>query len=148
MRLTPLHQSDNSFTFYLGVLFLRDNDPWHFRSIEIAMVTLMRAGTFDGWGDTFYIGYYGCDVYTMGVYTSHPEEDQGLLGGVVLCAHPQAQPVFVSIYWVSFLFFLAFAILSLIIGAIGDAMMNAALSLRRRTAALKHAWYSTPSLPF
>ena len=30
-----------------GILFLRDNDPWHFRSIEITMITLIRCSFFD-----------------------------------------------------------------------------------------------------
>ena len=30
-----------------GILFLRDNDPWHFRSLEIAIITLIRCAFFD-----------------------------------------------------------------------------------------------------
>lgn len=123
-----------------GVLFLRGNDPWNFRSIEISMITLLRCAFFDGWGDVLYISYYGCDVYGAGVYTNNLTEDQHLLGGILYCATPEAQPVFVTIYFLTFIFLVSFTALSLIIGAIGDAMMNASLDMKRKSVALKIAW--------
>jgi hypothetical protein len=49
------------------------------------MLTLFRCALFDGWGDILYINYYGCDKYSMGVYTNDPMEDEKVLGGVMLC---------------------------------------------------------------
>ena len=123
-----------------GVLFLRGNDPWNFRSIEISMITLLRCAFFDGWGDVFYINYYGCDIYTAGVYTHDWAEDQHTLGGILYCATPEPQPVFICIYFLTFFFIVSFTALSLIIGAIGDAMMNATLDMKKKSVALKLAW--------
>jgi len=76
----------------------------------------------------------------MGVYTSDPSEDQRLLGGTMYCSHPKGQPLLVVCYFLSFAFIVAFSILSLIIGAIGDAMMTASLDMRKNHIALKIAW--------
>ena len=76
----------------------------------------------------------------MGVYTPEPSEDRHLLGGTMYCSRPQGQPVLVVIYFLSFAFIVAFSILSLIIGAIGDAMMTASLEMRKNHIALKIAW--------
>ena len=32
-----------------GCVFFQKNDMWHFRSVEIAFVSLLRCGFFDGW---------------------------------------------------------------------------------------------------
>lgn len=123
-----------------GIIFFRINDPWHFRSVEIAMITLMRCAFFDGWGDVLYINYYGCEVYSMNVYTNVKSEDQHLLGGVSFCRTPTPQPLLICIYFFTYIFIVSFTIMSLIIGAIGDAMMAASLDMKRNSFALKIAW--------
>ena len=45
----------------LGVVTFRRNDPFHFGSIGMAMVTLFRISTFESWTNVLYINYYGCD---------------------------------------------------------------------------------------
>lgn len=46
-------------TFYMfaiaGIIFFRQNDPWHFHSIEISMLTLLRVATLDVSIYTLYI---------------------------------------------------------------------------------------------
>ena len=63
-------------TLYLfavtGIIFFRDNDPYHFRSIEISLLYLFDTTTLDSWGDTFYTSFYGCDIYdSSGIYTNY-----------------------------------------------------------------------------
>ena len=93
------------------------------------------------WGDIYYINYYGWDVYTMGVYSNSPAEDQHILGGVVYCSHPSAQPLFITVYAYSFTFITCFSIIMVIIGCLGDAMMNTNLEMNKNLYALKIAWH-------
>jgi voltage-gated sodium channel len=61
-------------TFYMfsvaGMIFFGNNDPFHFHSVEISMLTMLRIATLDDWGDIFYLNYYGCDSYSGGYYTN------------------------------------------------------------------------------
>ena len=75
----------------------------------------------------------------MDVYTNNPKDDMKILGGVMYCAHSQEQPVVATIFMISFLLVVAFVIVMLIIGTIGDAMIEASLESRRRNIALKLA---------
>ena len=71
-----------------AIIFFRGNDPYHFRSVEISMLTMLSVSLFDDWGGVMYINAYGCDEYNMGVYTNRPEEDARKLGGLEYCSDP------------------------------------------------------------
>jgi voltage-gated sodium channel len=113
-----------------GILFLKQNDPWHWRSIEICFMSLLRIATLDGWGDMFYISYYGCDVYDGGFYTMDPLEASDVVGGLQLCDAPMASPVFACIFYLLFIVLNAFCILSLFIGAVSTAMAEAMVQMK------------------
>jgi hypothetical protein len=53
--------------FYLfaivSVIVFRDNDPVHFGSLHIALVTLFRMSTMEDWTDIMYINMMGCLQY-------------------------------------------------------------------------------------
>jgi voltage-gated sodium channel len=51
-----------------GMIFFLPNDPFHFRSIPISMLSLFRAATLEDWTDIMYINIYGCNKYQSGVY--------------------------------------------------------------------------------
>ena len=57
--------------FYLfavmGVGSFRRNDPFHFGSLGIAMLTLFRCATLEDWSDVMYINMYGCASQYTGV---------------------------------------------------------------------------------
>ena len=57
--------------FYLfaigGIEFFRQNDPWHFGNVGLAMLTLFRMATLEDWTDVMYINIYGCDRYDSGL---------------------------------------------------------------------------------
>jgi voltage-gated sodium channel len=57
--------------FYLyavmGVYFFRRNDPFHFGSLGVAMLTLFRVSTLEDWADVMYINIYGCNSGHDGV---------------------------------------------------------------------------------
>jgi len=71
--------------FYLyaiiGVYLFRSNDPWHFRNLFVALMTMFRVATLANWSDVMYINYYGCEefsgeIYHMPDYFLPPEEDE------------------------------------------------------------------------
>lgn len=125
-------------TFYIfaiaGIIFFRENDPWHWHSVEVSMITLLRITTFDGWGDIMYINYFGCDVYGTGPYLGYyvldPEEHVAKLGGATWCGTPKANPFITGVYMVVFCTISAFCMLSLFIGAVTSAMFSSMVSLR------------------
>ena len=49
--------------FYLfaiaGITLFRENDPYHWRDVGTALMTLFRAATLEDWTDVMYIGIYG-----------------------------------------------------------------------------------------
>jgi voltage-gated sodium channel len=51
-----------------GITFFSINDPFHFRTVPVALMTLFRAATLEDWTDIMYINMYGCDRYTSGMY--------------------------------------------------------------------------------
>lgn len=75
-----------------GILFFRNtNGAYHFRSIEVAFLSILSILTYDNWGDILYTNYYGCDTFGvrgLGYYTNIPTEDQGRLGGILYCSNP------------------------------------------------------------
>jgi voltage-gated sodium channel len=113
-------------TFYLfaiaGIIFFRDNDPWHFKSVEIAMLTLLRVATLDDWGNILYINYFGCEDYPADYYTNDPEEGLNKLGSLTYCGNSQAKPIVSTIYFLAFIVICTFCILSLFIGAVSMSM--------------------------
>ena len=86
-----------------------------------------------------YTNYYGCDKYPMGIYTNDQSQDEGRLGGITYCAHPQAQPWTSAAFSISFIFVTSFCMLALFIGAVtmsmaeGIAVMKMEKENRRKT---------------
>jgi len=107
-----------------GVIFFREHDSWHFHSIEISMLNLLRVATLDSWADIIYLNYFGCDVYPAGVYTTDPTLASNKLGGVMWCQVYGGQPELAIIYFVSFIFISTFCVISLFIGAVSISMAH------------------------
>ena len=110
-----------------GVLFFRENDPFHFQTIEVSFVTLLRMATLDNWGQILYINYFGCDVYDGGLYCT--DCDAG--GSPPLeCTEPVANPGLFVFYSVLYIFSLAFCVLSLFIGTVTTAMSESIITMK------------------
>lgn len=119
-----------------GILAFGRNDPFHFRSIPIALLSLFRAATMEDWTDIMYISMYGCDVYKTGIYYTDEMKAEGSfadnpfwdsweeLPNYFKCNHPSSQPGLSAFYWVLFIFCSSFVMLSLFIGAITIAMSD------------------------
>lgn len=54
----------------LGVSMFRATDPFHWKTVPIAFMTLFRAATLEDWTDLMYINIYGCQHYSGGIYHS------------------------------------------------------------------------------
>ena len=77
------------FQFYVwaiaGIYIFGQNDPGHFGTLSVAMISLMRTATLSGWQELLYINLYGCDVFSNGVYTArtHDGECPGFMTTVI-----------------------------------------------------------------
>ena len=95
-----------------AVLFFGENDPVHFKDLQIAMLSLFRAVTLEDWTDLMYIQMYGCNNY-------------GYDGSEALCTRPSASPVGGAVFFVSFVLIGTMIILNLFIGVIMNGMDEA-----------------------
>jgi voltage-gated sodium channel len=104
-----------------GVLLFGENDPFRFRSLPVAMVTLFQVATAEDWSTTLYTQMYGCD-------------QAGYDGREAMCTAPAAYPVLAPVYFVSFILVGTMIILNLFIGVIMNSMQAAADELERSAA--------------
>lgn len=104
--------------FYLygvaGTFLFADNDPVHFRNLQMSMLSLFRACTLEDWTDLMYINMYGAEGY-------------GYDAAMLAQWQPQsrAMPVFGALYFVSFVLLGTMIILNLFIGVIMNGMDEA-----------------------
>ena len=102
----------------LGCIAFASNDPWHFRDVINAMLTLFRASTFEDWTDIMYINMYGCDkhfFYAKGTPSLMCNNKE--LGFVA-----SAQPYLAALYFLSFILLAALVMMSLFIGVVTTSM--------------------------
>ncbi|KIG15707.1 Voltage-gated sodium channel subunit [Enhygromyxa salina] len=102
------------YVYAVAAVFLfGENDPLHFQSLEMAMLSLFRVVTLEDWTDVMYINMYGCDRYGYDA------------DSVVLCSSPVAQPLVGALFFVSFVLIGTMIILNLFIGVIMSGMDEA-----------------------
>lgn len=105
-----------SLLFYVysvaAVFLFGQNDPVHFESLPLAMLSLFRVVTGEDWTDVMYIAMYGCANY-------------GYDGMEQLCTQSQGYPIFGALFFVSFMLLGAMVILNLFIGVIMGGMDEA-----------------------
>eukprot|EP01050_Picozoa_sp_SAG11_P020185 SAG11_NODE_3359_length_2501_cov_1.511657_4_plen_90_part_01 len=54
----------------MAVSTFRDNDPFHFGNLGLAMLTLFRCSTGDDWTDIMYFQAYSC-AFGVSILTCH-----------------------------------------------------------------------------
>jgi hypothetical protein len=104
------------FLFYYffsnaGMAFFDKNDPDHFGTLHMALLTLFQMSTFDGWAEIMWISAYGCAQADYGPHCN-PKDSS-------------SQFIFASIYWVIFVVISGLVLLSLFIGVISMGMDDA-----------------------
>jgi voltage-gated sodium channel len=97
-----------------GVFLFRDNDPVHFRNLEMAMLSLFRVVTLEDWTDIMYIQMYGSANY--------PFSDQDLARYTF---NDRPRPLVGCLYFVSFVMLGTMIMLNLFIGVIIQSMDEA-----------------------
>ncbi len=98
----------------IGVFLFRDNDPVHFRNLEMSILSLFRIVTLEDWTDIMYIQMFGSENYPFS------EQDRGRFEYV-----STARPVVGVIYFVSFVMLGTMIMLNLFIGVIIQSMDEA-----------------------
>mmetsp|Transcript_28177 Transcript_28177/g.33391 ORF Transcript_28177/g.33391 Transcript_28177/m.33391 type:complete len:1260 (+) Transcript_28177:99-3878(+) len=121
--------------FYLfavmGVVSFRNNDPYHWGSLGVAMLSLFRAATLEDWADLMYINWFGCDSHYSGIENSFAiDDDVGYetKAGIfppLHCDHPSAQPYLSAFFFITFILIAAFVTMALFVGAVTGGMYEA-----------------------
>ena len=112
-------------TFYvyavMGVFLFRDNDPFHFHNLQIAMLSLFRVVTLEDWTDVMYINMWGWENYGGYADLNQANAAKGILPQFNSCP----PPIVGLVYFVSFVMFGTMIMLNLFIGVILNSMDEA-----------------------
>jgi voltage-gated sodium channel len=95
-----------------AVFLFGHNDPIHFGSLQISVLSLFRTVTLEDWTDIMYIQMYGCAGYGYG-------------GSEHLCTASEASPILGALFFVSFVLIGTMIVLNLFIGVIMNGMSEA-----------------------
>jgi voltage-gated sodium channel len=87
------------------------NDPVHFATLPLSMLSLFRAVTLEDWTDLMYINRDGCDAYGY-AGTDYAQ----------MCTAPEAFPIGAPVIFVSLVLLGTMIILNLFIGVIMNGM--------------------------
>jgi voltage-gated sodium channel len=103
-------------TAIVGIMLFGKNDPWHFGNIHLALMALFRVATLEDWTDIMYINELGCDKFD-----SFPYVEGGFLNREQ-CTDPYASGTLSLVFFVCFVSFSSYVLLSLFIGIIAAEM--------------------------
>eukprot|EP00606_Chrysophyceae_sp_TOSAG23-5_P001493 GSChrysophyteH2.ASY1.ANO1.1573.1 assembled CDS len=147
MIITGLAGGLSSITYIMILLFLvfylygvvgfytfAVNDPFHFGTLPLAMMTLFRCATLENWGDIMFLNIYGCDVYPD-MYVA--PEDETSENVILWCRYPSTNWTVGPVYFVSFIVIAALVMLSLFIGAVTISMTESMVELKTMNAKAK-----------
>ena len=116
-----------------AVFLFGENDPVHFGSLPLAVLTLFIVVTGENWSTTLYTQMYGCERF-------------GYDGMEALCTASNAQPVLASLFFVSFIVLGTMVILNLVIGVVMNSMQEAQIENERMDEANRGGDEQHPSL--
>jgi Ca2+-binding EF-hand superfamily protein len=102
----------------IGMILFRENDPWHFGSLHMTMITLFQCATLDDWTPVLYINMYGCDA-AMGIEWG--------------CDNPNAGGIVAALYFVYFILVGGLVLLTLFIGVVSMGMDEAEQEQKEET---------------
>ena len=123
----------------LGSIIFGPNDPGHFGTVTISMMTLFQTSTLGSWTSIAYTSWFGCSNYLGGPYTSAPpfqEENDSVLHtpfGIFqgfACGDEGAQPMATGIFFACYILITSWVIMCLFIGVIGMGMFEAFMVMK------------------
>jgi Ca2+-binding EF-hand superfamily protein len=123
-----------------GCFLFRENDPFHFGDVGIALLTMFKMTTMDNWTGPMSINYYGCDTYNGDIYATKAEYEASASPALgpwedypkkFKCTHPVARPVEATIYNWIFIVMSGLVMISLFVGVVTMSMQNSMLEMRQ-----------------
>ena len=121
----------------VGIVIFQPNDPTHFRSLDVALLSMFRIVTLEDWTDVMYVNWYSCAKYG---YT------EGTVDASFRCSNDDSHGVVSIMYHVSLVLGGSLVMLSLFVGVITTSMQEESdryherqrdLSLRQKMLANK-----------
>lgn len=116
-----------------GVFLFGGNDPVHFGTLPLAVLTLFIVVTGENWSATLYTQMYGCELF-------------GYEGVEALCTASSGQPLLAPLFFVSFIVLGTMVILNLVIGVVMNSMQEAQIENERMDEAGRGGDAMHPSL--
>ena len=115
----------------LGCLFLGENDPGHFGTVPIAMLSLFQVSTLASWTTIAFTSWFGCERYLGGIYDTTAERTSMVTtsrAGNFLnfqCNTDLPRPMFTFIFFSIYIVLTSWVIMTLFIGVISTGMFEA-----------------------
>ena len=118
----------------LGVISFKNDDPWHFKDIRTAGITLFRISTLDSWAEIMLLNIKGCSEYgynpvpwdgtlfQIGQDFDYSLAEDELCNGQRSLSTPSGVAV---AFFCSFVVLSSFMMLSLFIGVVASSMLLA-----------------------
>jgi voltage-gated sodium channel len=117
----------------IGVYMFKLSDPFFFRTIPVALLTLFHACTLEGWSDNMYLGAKGCAVNNANIYVMETDVSPEIwahLPNMYKCVNSTKFTVFSYMYWISFTILSSLVMLSLFVGVITMSMQESLDEMR------------------
>ena len=118
-----------------AVQLYRENDPFHFRSLSNAMVTLFLVSFLEEWRPVFDINYNGCNINEYGKADGGAYYAEVTEQAVNMCTRPGGQKVFSILFFVSYILISAMVLVSAFVGIVVTSMQSASEQVHDRLAA-------------
>ena len=108
----------------LGFLLFAENDPFHFGTYALSVVTFFQLSTFENWSVIYYLNYGGCDSipseYPPPQLSNVSAPIHTVFGTLSLpvCVNPQAQPGISTVIFCSYAFLAGYVLVSMCLAAV------------------------------
>ncbi len=106
----------------MGTFIFSENDPAHFRNLQISMLSLFQALTLEDWADLMYINMYGSDNYGYDDATYAALANIGIEKSSIIS---KESPIVACLFFISFIVTGAMVVLNLFIGVVLSGMEEA-----------------------
>ena len=106
----------------MGTFIFSENDPAHFRNLQISMLSLFQALTLEDWADLMYINMYGSANYGYDDATYAALANIGIEKSSIVS---KESPIVACLFFLSFIVTGAMIVLNLFIGVVLSGMEEA-----------------------
>lgn len=106
----------------MGTFIFSENDPLHFRNLQISMLSLFQILTLEGWTELMYINMYGSANYGYDDATYAALANVGIEKSSIIS---KESPIVACLFFISFIITGAMIVLNLFIGVVLSGMEEA-----------------------